>query len=181
MAKPGEEAEAAWAEKNRELNGTQSPSPRLLKPGGLGGIMGGAIPKVGDGTKISVRVRHLRYEYYSAKRLWFMGFCDAATRFTKGQSPLQNLAVLTYSRGLSNGWPVAGGWPIHDAHENFHLYLYISTDAGFINAALGLPALHTAGIKELLQNALNFEGDAQPVKNYLLQPLLADRCTSLKY
>lgn len=78
------------------------------KPVGLGGVMGGADTEVDANTKTIVLeaatfdmnlTRQSTYEYGL--------FTDAATRFTKGQSPLQNAAVAARAAELIG--QVAGG------------------------------------------------------------------------
>ena len=62
---------------------------------GIGGVMGGADTEVDDTTK-NIILECANFNMYSIRRTSMEHglFTDAVTRFTKGQSPLQNLAVL---------------------------------------------------------------------------------------
>src|SRR5262249_31983957 len=61
---------------------------------GLGGIMGGGDTEVDEHTT-NIIIEAATFDMYSIRRSSMEHglFTDAATRFTKGQSPLQNLAV----------------------------------------------------------------------------------------
>jgi len=62
---------------------------------GIGGVMGGDKTEVDDTTK-NIILECANFDMYSIRRTSMaLGiFTDAVTRFNKGQSPLQNLAVL---------------------------------------------------------------------------------------
>ncbi len=62
---------------------------------GLGGVMGGATTEV-DSDTTAIILECASFDMYSIRRSSMAHgiFSDAVTRFNKGQSPLQNLAVL---------------------------------------------------------------------------------------
>ena len=62
---------------------------------GVGGVMGGADTEV-DGNTKNIIIEVANFDMYSIRRTSMAHglFTDAVTRFNKGQSPLQNLAVL---------------------------------------------------------------------------------------
>ncbi len=61
---------------------------------GIGGVMGGTETEVDAGTK-NIILECANFDMYSIRRTAMEHglFTDAVTRFTKGQSPLQCLAV----------------------------------------------------------------------------------------
>src|SRR5205823_12869060 len=65
------------------------------KPIGIGGVMGGAETEVDENTK-NIILECANFDMYSIRRTSMAHglFTDAVTRFNKGQSPLQNQAVL---------------------------------------------------------------------------------------
>lgn len=62
---------------------------------GIGGVMGGSDTEVDENTK-NIIIEVANFDMYSIRRTSMAHglFTDAVTRFNKGQSPLQNLAVL---------------------------------------------------------------------------------------
>jgi phenylalanyl-tRNA synthetase beta chain len=78
------------------------------KPIGLAGVMGGAETEVSAETK-NIILECANFDMYTIRRTTMRHglFTDAATRFTKGQSPLQNLAVLNLA--LRSVFDAAGG------------------------------------------------------------------------
>jgi len=127
---------------------------------GVGGIMGGTETEVDDSTK-NIILECASFDMYSIRRTSMEHglFTDAVTRFTKGQSPLQNLAVLakTVDEIRQEANAKAVGRVIDDNHlkpavmerQTLHAPVNISTD--FMNARLGLK-LSGAEIKTLLEN-----------------------------
>jgi phenylalanyl-tRNA synthetase beta chain len=127
---------------------------------GLGGVMGGSETEVDDSTK-NIILECANFDMYSVRRTSMEHglFTDAVTRFTKGQSPLQNLAVLTK---ITNdirehfGGRVASS-VIDDNHldkallarNSIHPPVTLTTE--FINARLGLQ-LSAAKMATLLKN-----------------------------
>ena len=71
---------------------------------GLAGIMGGADTEVSNDTK-NVVLECANFDMYALRRTAMRHgiFTDALTRFNKGQSPLQNAAVLKQLMGMVGG------------------------------------------------------------------------------
>ena len=71
---------------------------------GLAGIMGGADTEVSDSTK-NIVLECANFDMYALRRTAMRHgiFTDALTRFNKGQSPLQNAAVLKQLMGMVGG------------------------------------------------------------------------------
>jgi len=127
---------------------------------GLGGVMGGLDSEVTDETK-NIVVECANFDMYSVRKTSMRHglFTDAVTRFTKGQSPLQNRVILAkIVEDLSKfaGAKVAG----HTADERGELPSPepLTVSAGFINSRLGTQ-LQSAEISKLLENV---EFDAHP-------------------
>lgn len=127
---------------------------------GVGGVMGGSETEVDEHTR-NIVLECANFDMYSIRRASMAHglFTDAVTRFTKGQSPLQNLAVL--ARIVEHVREDAGGRVAGKAIDSNHvnakvrergsLYPPVRTSAEFINARLGLE-LSAADIKKLLEN-----------------------------
>jgi phenylalanyl-tRNA synthetase beta chain len=126
----------------------------------VGGAMGGANSEV-DGHTKSIILEAANWDMYSMRRTSMTHglFSDAVTRFTKGQSPLQNVAVMNQAikdvSKLAGG--VIAGQPIDDNHlpaevlQRGSLYAPVTVSADFINARLGL-TLTIQSIATLLTN-----------------------------
>ena len=71
---------------------------------GLAGIMGGTDTEVSDGTK-NIVLECANFDMYALRRTAMRHgiFTDALTRFNKGQSPLQNAAVLKQLMSMVGG------------------------------------------------------------------------------
>ena len=71
---------------------------------GLAGIMGGTDTEVSDGTK-NIILECANFDMYALRRTAMRHgiFTDALTRFNKGQSPLQNAAVLKQLMSMVGG------------------------------------------------------------------------------
>ena len=71
---------------------------------GLAGIMGGADTEVSNGTK-NIILECANFDMYALRRTAMRHgiFTDALTRFNKGQSPLQNAAVLKQLMSMMGG------------------------------------------------------------------------------
>ena len=122
------------------------------KPIGLGGVMGGAGTEVDDATKnIVIECATFDMNLTRKTAMTYGLFTDAATRFTKGQSPHQNLAALGLI--VEKIQKTAGGKPgklVDDNHspkksDAVHL------PAKFVNERLGL-SLGPIEMKHLLDN-----------------------------
>jgi phenylalanyl-tRNA synthetase beta chain len=124
------------------------------KPLGLAGVKGGAETEVDESTKTIVlecgtfdmtAVRHTARTYGV--------FSEAATRFTKSQSPLQNLAVLAKTVEAIKG--IAGGRVASKLYDEKVAGLTeakpVSVRQPFINSRLGLE-LSITEMKKLLEN-----------------------------
>lgn len=136
---------------------------------GVGGAMGGTETEVDNDTK-NIILECANFDMYSIRRTSMAHglFTDAVTRFTKGQSPLQNLTVLAQIvKDIQRlGGKVAG--PVIDnnhlgqaVQERQSLHLPVKLAVDFINARLGLQ-LSAEQIKQLLTNVefiVTVEGD----------------------
>jgi phenylalanyl-tRNA synthetase beta chain len=122
--------------------------------------MGGTETEVDESTK-NIILECANFDMYSIRRTSMTHglFTDAVTRFTKGQSPLQNLAVL--AKIVDEIRSAAGGKVASPAIDNNHLaettserqslHPPVKITADFINVRLGLK-LSAAEMKSLLQN-----------------------------
>lgn len=134
---------------------------------GLGGVMGGADTEV-DGNTKNIIIECANFDMYAIRRTSMRHglFTDAVTRFNKGQSPLQNLAVLAKIVGdiEHDGLGQVASEVVDDNHlpddmlqrGSVHAPVNVGTD--FINARLGLE-LSADEIKTLLEN-VEFSVDA---------------------
>ena len=127
---------------------------------GIAGVMGGADTEVDENTQ-NIILECANFDMYSIRRsaMEHGMFTDAVTCFTKGQSPLQNLAVL--SRIVNEIRQFAEGKVasrvIDDNHvtqavmarSSLHPPVEVTTD--FINSRLGLK-LSADEMRVLLQN-----------------------------
>lgn len=130
------------------------------KPIGIGGVMGGAETEVDDQTK-NIILECANFDMYSIRRT-SMGhglFTDAVTRFTKGQSPLQNRAVLAkivdeirqYADGKVASEVIDDNHVPTEVQERGSLHASVTTTAPFINVRLGLE-LSAEDMAALLRN-----------------------------
>lgn len=144
---------------------------------GLGGVMGGADTEVDD-TTTNIIVECANFDMYSIRRTSMAHglFTDAVTRFNKGQSPLQNLAVLNrIAQDLIEqaGGKVAGPF-IDDNHleeavlQRNAIHPAVSVSVSFINSRLGLE-LSADAIRQLLEN-VEFKVDADGDELQILAP-----------
>lgn len=149
------------------LNGkTVTPRPKAImiatdrQPISIAGVMGGHDTEVDTQTK-NVILEVANFDMYSIRRTSMAHglFTDAVTRFTKGQSPLQTVAVLakiTDEIRQYAGGKVASRL-IDDVHldsevlKHSSLYEPVTLSMGFINDRLGLH-LSVMEIKALLEN-----------------------------
>ena len=135
---------------------------------GLGGVMGGSETEVDDSTK-NIIIECANFDMYSTRRTSMEHglFSDAATRFTKGQSPLQNPAValkIASSITESSDAKIASQL-IDDNHLNEvvmsrgSMHEPVTLSADFINTRLGLE-LTNEQIAQLLEN-VDFKVEAK--------------------
>jgi phenylalanyl-tRNA synthetase beta chain len=127
---------------------------------GVGGVMGGGDTEVDENTK-NIILECATFDMYSIRRTSMEHglFTDAVTRFNKGQSPLQNKAVL--AKIIDEIRQYAGGKVAGDLIDNNHLpsevigrgslYAPVQLTAAFINERLGL-TLSSDEISTLLTN-----------------------------
>ena len=127
---------------------------------GVGGVMGGSDTEVDNDTK-NIILEVANFDMYSIRRTSMTHglFTDAVTRFNKGQSPLQNLAVaFKAAEEISelSGAKIAGNI-IDDNHlaksiiSSGSLFAPVTVTSEFINARLGLE-LKSTEIKTILEN-----------------------------
>lgn len=145
------------------LNGkTIKPRPEAImiasdsKLIGLGGVMGGGETEV-DETTQNIVLECATFDMYSVRRTSMVHglFTDAVTRFNKGQSPLQNTAVL--ARVVDEIRQFAGGKvaselvDVNQAPGREWVHPPVPVTAEFINARLGFE-LSADDMKALLEN-----------------------------
>jgi phenylalanyl-tRNA synthetase beta chain len=121
---------------------------------GLAGVMGGADTEV-DGNTKNIVLECASFDMYSIRRSSMVHglFSEATTRFNKGQSPLQNMAVL--AKIVKDMIAIVGakvaGDVVDDNHASSALHPPVKTSTDFINARLGLE-LTTQAVTSLLTN-----------------------------
>ena len=126
---------------------------------GLAGIMGGTDTEVSDGTK-NIVLECANFDMYALRRTAMRHgiFTDALTRFNKGQSPLQNAAVLKQLMGMVGGVQASEVFDLKQFSDELDDYFdgkytpaNIDIDSKFINERLGLD-LSDDNICDLLNN-----------------------------
>lgn len=171
-------------EKLKLLNGKEiEPGPESImiatdkKLIGAGGVMGGLETEVDDDTT-NIVLEMANFDMYSIRRTSMAHglFTDAVTRFNKGQSPLQNMAVAAKAVeeiGKVAGGKVAGNI-IDDNRldpavvERDSLHFPVSLPVSFINDRLGLN-LTGADVKKILEN-VEFSVDTSDEKLVVKAP-----------
>lgn len=124
----------------------------------LGGMMGGANSEIDENTK-NIILEGATWDMFSIRRTSMQHgvFTDAVTRFSKGQSPLQNVPVVV--KALEEIIALAGGRTgasadsshVKDAQERGSVHPPVVTTASFINSRIGTN-LSAADIAILLGN-----------------------------
>ena len=126
---------------------------------GLAGIMGGADTEVSDGTK-NIVLECANFDMYALRRTAMRHgiFTDALTRFNKGQSPLQNAAVLKQLMSMVSGVQASEVFDLKQFSDELDDYFdgkytpaNTDIDSKFINERLGLD-LSGDDICDLLNN-----------------------------
>jgi phenylalanyl-tRNA synthetase beta chain len=123
---------------------------------GLAGVMGGGDTEVDANTK-NILIEVATFDMYSIRRTSMAHglFTDAVTRFNKGQSPLQNLAVLAKIvdeiRKHDGGKIASNLIDVNDFAGREWVHPPVPITAAFINERLGL-SLSAQEIETLLQN-----------------------------
>jgi phenylalanyl-tRNA synthetase beta chain len=141
---------------------------------GVGGVMGGGDTEVDEHTK-NIILECATFDMYSIRRTSMAHglFTDAVTRFNKGQSPLQNKAVLmkivdeirTHADGKVAGQLIDDNHLPTEVNERGSLCAPVTLTAQFINERLGLD-LSSEDITTLLTNvefAVDGSGDSLSV------------------
>ncbi|HUC89432.1 MAG TPA: phenylalanine--tRNA ligase subunit beta [Patescibacteria group bacterium] len=113
---------------------------------GVGGAMGGADTEVDANTR-NIILECANFDMYSIRRTSMAHglFTDAVTRFNKGQSPLQNLAVLAkvvdeirrYADGKVASLLVDDNHLSNEVLENGSVHPPVTVTSKFINDRLG--------------------------------------------
>lgn len=120
---------------------------------GLAGVIGGATTEVDTNTKnIILEVANFDMNTIRQTAMTHGLFTDAATRFTKNQSPWQTDRVL--ARAVELIKQISGGLParhIYDLKGKLARPSVVTVQTDFINQRLGLK-LSTAEIKKILEN-----------------------------
>lgn len=142
---------------------------------GIGGVMGGASTEVDENTR-NIIIECANFDMYSIRRTSMaLGlFTDAVTRFNKGQSPLQNKAVLAKIvneiRQFAGGKVASQLIDINhlpdDVRERGSVHPPVIVSRGFINERLGLD-LSAEEMRRLLENVefeVLLEDDKMTVK-----------------
>ncbi|HKU18560.1 MAG TPA: phenylalanine--tRNA ligase subunit beta [Candidatus Saccharimonadales bacterium] len=127
---------------------------------GIGGIMGGGETEVDEHTT-NIILECANFDMYSIRRTSMTHglFTDAVTRFTKGQSPLQNLAVLgkivqdvsELAGGVVAGPLVDDNHLPEDVRSRGSIHPPVTVSRQFVNVRLGLD-LPAAEMQKLLRN-----------------------------
>ncbi len=144
------------------------------KPIGLGGMMGGANSEI-DAKTTRIVLECATFDMYTIRRTSMHHgiFTDAVTRFSKGQSPLQNVAVAV--KALAEIQKLAGG-RVGSVVQNTHVakevvergsvHAPVVATASFINNRLGskLPASHIATLLRNTEFGVEEHGDELVVK-----------------
>jgi len=130
---------------------------------GIGGVMGGTDTEVDENTK-NIILECANFDMYSIRRTSMAHglFTDAVTRFTKGQSPLQNDRVLAHA--IKALHEVAGGKQTRKVIDDQNLKLDennkhatniskgVAVEVDFIKSHLGISRLHQDEIITYLKN-----------------------------
>lgn len=127
---------------------------------GIGGVMGGGNTEVDENTK-NIIIEVATFDMYSIRRTSMAHglFTDAVTRFNKGQSPLQNLAVLAkivdeirkYAGGKVASEVIDVNHVAEDVVKRGSVHAPVTVSSEFINTRLGLN-LSADEMSQLLTN-----------------------------
>ncbi len=122
-------------------------------PVGIGGVMGGSDTEVDNSTK-NIVLECATFDMYNIRRsaMQYGLFTDAVTRFTKGQSVLQNDKILAYA--LKFIQDMTGGTQaseVKDERGDLPNGFEVTTSSQFINDRLG-EKLTAEDIANLLKN-----------------------------
>lgn len=106
---------------------------------GLAGIMGGSETEVDENTK-SIIIECATFDMYTIRRSSMRHglFTDASTRYTKGQSPLQNARVLAYAmKNMLETTGAVQASSVQDIRGKLNDPADVVVTAQFINERLG--------------------------------------------
>lgn len=139
-----------------------------LKPVGLGGVMGGADTEVSSETR-NIILEAATFDMNTTRKtaMRYGLFTDAATRFTKNQSPHQNMAALL--RAVSIVRETAGGRQASKVVDNSRVKSAgssVKVTARFINERLGgkLTALQIKRFLENVEFTVKIAGDELSIR-----------------
>lgn len=124
---------------------------------GIGGVMGGTTTEVDENTK-NIILECANFDMYSIRRTSMAHglFTDAVTRFTKGQSPLQNDRVLAYAlkqiEGISGGKQTREVIDESDKHKIEKSVGVVPIHIDFIRSRLGITKLMQSEVATYLNN-----------------------------
>lgn len=127
--------------------------PHLI---GIGGVMGGADTEVSDTTK-NIILECASFDMYSIRRTSMAHglFTDAVARFNKGQSPLQNRAVIAKIVGeirqFAGGKVASELIDVKQLGDREWVHPPVPITAAFINERLG-SSLSAKEMQQLLEN-----------------------------
>ncbi len=133
----------------------------IANPGGepmaLAGVMGGVETEVDESTT-KIIFECATFDMYTIRKtaMQFGLFTDAVTRYTKGQSPRQNLSALSQAVALAtklSGGKVASS--LVDLNQNAYANPKVEVSTEFINSRLGLRLEHDAVVSTL--SAVEFD------------------------
>jgi phenylalanyl-tRNA synthetase beta chain len=137
---------------------------------GVGGVMGGGDTEVSGETR-NIIIEAATFDMYSIRRTSMAHglFTDAVTRFNKGQSPLQNLAVaakiVDEIRGHAGGKVacdlIDDNRLPEDAKQRASVHPPVTVSRRFVNERLGID-LSVDQMRQLLENVeckLEVQGD----------------------
>lgn len=125
------------------------------KPIGLGGVMGGGETEVGPLTK-NIVIECANFDMNATRKsaMTYGLFTDAATRFTKNQSPRQNMPVLAQIVAHILKPEYSGGRiasKVIDINKAKSVLVPVKASTLFVNERLGLN-LTAAQMKKILEN-----------------------------
>ena len=126
---------------------------------GLAGIMGGTDTEVSDGTK-NIVLECANFDMYALRRTAMRHgiFTDALTRFNKGQSPLQNAAVLKQLMSMVGGVQASEVFDKINKLDGFKdkkmvcIFAHKINDVLAGNSAVASPTIDSPMIKSILSN-----------------------------
>jgi phenylalanyl-tRNA synthetase beta chain len=136
----------------------------------VGGAMGGADTEVDNQTK-NIILEAATWDMYTIRKIAMHHgiFTDAVTRFTKGQSPLQNAAVLAKittdlreAAGAKVASPLIDNNQVpEEARVRGNIHAPVSVTVAFINERLGwnLPAEEMRTLLTNVEFAVELSGD----------------------